>query len=260
VKRHGLALPAESTELLRRLLEGQRLALGDRLVATYVFGSAASGDFEAGLSDLDTVAVLADDPTPNDLAVLARMHSELVRQSPEWDDRVEAVYLSAAALASFRYGRHPAARVSPGEPFHAIEVDRRWVLDWYRVREIGVTLHGPPPHKLIPKILNSEFVAAARGELLIWPRQISPGMSAGSLAYAVLTICRSLCLIETGRQVSKRVGADWGATRMPEFAQLISEALTSREVATEGGATGSCLAFADVRRFAVEAASRIRDG
>src|SRR6202011_2197435 len=98
--------------------------------------------------------------------------------------------------------------------------------------------------RLIPKISHSEFVAAARGELLIWPRQISPGMSAGSLAYAVLTICRSLCLIEAGRHVSKREGALWGATRMPGFAPLISEALTRREVPLEAGALGSSLAFA----------------
>jgi hypothetical protein len=161
-------------------------------VATYLFGSAATGDFEAGLSDVDTVAVLAGDPTPNDLEALAKLPSELLGQSPEWDDRVETVYLSATALASFRDGRRRAARVSPGEPFHAIEVDRRWVLDWYRVREVGVALHGPPPRKRIPKIPHSEFVAAVRGELLIWPRQISPGISAGSLAYTVLTICRSV--------------------------------------------------------------------
>jgi predicted nucleotidyltransferase len=233
------------------------MALGERLVATYLFGSAASGDFEAGLSDVDTVAVLAGDPTPNDLRALAKLHSELVGQLPEWDDRVEALYLSAGALANFRDGRHPAARVSPGEPFHKIEVDRRWVLDWYRVREIGVALHGPPPHKLIPKIPHSEFVAAARGELLIWPRQIRRGMSAGSLAYAVLTICRSLCLVETGRPVSKREGAHWGAARTPGFAPLVSGALTRWEIRLERGALDSPLVFADVHKFAKWAASQV---
>jgi predicted nucleotidyltransferase len=133
VERQVPALQAEVSQLLSRLLEGQHLALGKRLVATYLFGSAATGDFEAGLSDVDTVAVLAADPTPNDLKALAKLHSDLVHQSPQWDDRVEAVYLSAGALARFRDGRQPAARVSPGEPFHVIEVDRRWVLDWYRV-------------------------------------------------------------------------------------------------------------------------------
>jgi hypothetical protein len=51
-----------------------------------------------------------------------------------------------------------------------------------------------------------EFVAAVRCELLIWPGRIDP-MSTGSLAYAVLSICRSLCLVETGRPVAKRESA-----------------------------------------------------
>jgi hypothetical protein len=34
------------------------------------------------------------------------------------------------------------------------------VLDWYRVRQVGVTLHGPPPYELIPEITHSELVEA----------------------------------------------------------------------------------------------------
>jgi len=83
-------------------------------------------------------------------------------------------------------------------------------------------------------------------------------MSAGSLAYAVLTICRSLCLVKAGRHVSKREGAHLAAARMPEFAPLISEALTRREVPLEGGTLGSPLIFADVHRFAEGAASQVR--
>jgi hypothetical protein len=119
-----------------------------------------------------------------------------------------------------------------------------------------VAVHGPPPNQLIPKIPHSEFVAAASDELLVWPRQIRPGMSAGSLAYAVLTICRSLCLVETGRHVSKREGAHWGAARMPRFAPLISEALTHREVRLERSAMDSALVSADVHRFAEWGASQ----
>jgi hypothetical protein len=37
---------------------------------------------------------------------------------------VEVVYLSSRALATFRTVSSPAARISPGEPFHAIQVDR----------------------------------------------------------------------------------------------------------------------------------------
>lgn len=41
MERQNPAFPAEVGELLPRLLEGQRLALGDRPVATYLFGSVS---------------------------------------------------------------------------------------------------------------------------------------------------------------------------------------------------------------------------
>ena len=53
----------EVRELLQRLTGGQEDVLGDDLLGSYVFGSVATGDFEAGISDVDTVTVLRADPT-----------------------------------------------------------------------------------------------------------------------------------------------------------------------------------------------------
>src|SRR5712692_9020677 len=208
---HPRSVPRDVADLLGRLVGRQARILDERLVGCYLFGSAASGDFEPGISDVDTVAVMTSEPTARDLEELAELHADIVRESPEWEDRIEAIYLSAAALADFRSGRHPAARISPGEAFHAIEVDQRWVLDWCRVRELGVALLGPPAKDVIPEVSLAEFVDAARRELLLWPSQLRLGMSTGSLAYAVLTVCRTLCLYETQAPASKREGASWAA-------------------------------------------------
>ena len=122
-------IPPEAAPLIDRLLEDQKRTLGDRLLATYLFGSAASGSFEPGVSDLDTVAVLATDPTDVEISALAVMHARLAGDLPEWDDRIEVDYVSADALANFRIRSWPSGRISPGEPFHRVDIDGRSVLD-----------------------------------------------------------------------------------------------------------------------------------
>ena len=197
------------------------------MTGCYLFGSVVTGDFEPGISDVDTVVVLADDPTSADLMALERLHRNIVERMPEWDDRVECVYLSSGALRNFRTARSPAARISPGEPFHAIELDPSWVLDWYPLRTVGEPLWGPPPSTLVPPITKTEYVEAVRRHLLEW-RWTDERASRRSQAYAILTMCRGLRTVRTGELVSKREAARWGCEVMPEHAELIGAALAWR--------------------------------
>ena len=226
----------------------QREALGDRLLAVYLFGSAATGSFQPGISDVDTVAVLATDPSDSDVIMLGGIHSRLIEDAPEWNDRVEVDYVSAAALANFRTGSWPAARISPGEPFHQIQIDQRWVLDWYEVLRSGVALYGPPPQEFIPPISNDEFANAVREQLAEWPDRITEDVGPGGLTYAVLTACRALRVCRTGESVSKKAAAGWAGAQLPEFQDLIRAAVAQRyEPLTASNPAGPSLA--DTRRF-----------
>jgi len=49
--------------LIARLLDGQKEALGIDLLGSYLFGSVVAGDFDPGVSDVDTVAVVQADLT-----------------------------------------------------------------------------------------------------------------------------------------------------------------------------------------------------
>ncbi len=155
----------DAVAVLSLLRDGQRRVLGADLVGSYLFGSAATGTFEPGSSDVDTIAVLRSDPTDTHLGSLRELHAGIVREMPDWDDRVEAVYLSTHALMNFRT-TSPAARISPGEPFHPIEVDGRWLIDWYQLRTVGIALYGPPATQVAPPIMEGEYVEAVRQHLL----------------------------------------------------------------------------------------------
>jgi len=221
-------IPPEVAALAEQLLQAQRHVLGDRLLALYLFGSATTGSFQAGISDIDTLAVLASDPNENDLAGLARMHEELVKNWPAWEDRVEVDYLSSAALANFRTDSWPAARISPGEPFHRIEIDHRWITDWYHVLISGVALYGPPPQQFIPPISHAEFVEGVRQQLLDWPGRLTEDLGPAGRAYALLTACRALRVCLTGDYVSKQEAARWAGAQLPGFRDLIRTAVAQR--------------------------------
>jgi hypothetical protein len=221
------SLAPEARAVLALLVQGQRLVLGDELAGSYLFGSAATGWFEPGTSDVDTVAVLRSDPTPTQLARLGELHADIVRGLPGWDDRVEAVYLSRAALASSLRTSAPAARISPGEAFHPITVDPSWVLDWYPLRTVGLPLTGPPVREVAPSVSRPTYLAAVRRHL-VDPAWLAPRDRVGDRSYAILTMCRGLRTCATGEHVSKREGAAWASSIMAAHAPLIADALAWR--------------------------------
>lgn len=241
-------------ELLARLVGGQERALGNDLVGSYLYGSVVTGEFEPGISDIDTVAVVRSDLTDAQIALLERLHRQIAEEMSLWEDRVEVVYLSARALTTFRSGSSPAARISPGEPFHAITVDHRWLIDWYQLRGCGVALCGPPADSLVPVIARDEYRDAVRHHMLEWPDWVGGCTTQGEQAYAILTMCRGLRTWRTGELVSKREAALWAIESLPEYADFIREALVWRARSRTGPVTDGAATSDDTVRFVTDVA------
>lgn len=74
--------PAEVVAAATRLRNGLLGVFGDRLLGYYLFGSVATGAYEAETCDIDTLAVLASDAGDDEVAVLERMHESLVLETP----------------------------------------------------------------------------------------------------------------------------------------------------------------------------------
>jgi len=243
--------------VLTRLVAGQRHALGSDHIGTYLFGSAAIGGFEPGVSDVDTVVLLRSDLTAAQLASVRALHEDLVHETPEWEDRIEAVYLSTEALHASLGSEAPAARISPGEPFHQITVDPRWVLDWYQLETVGLPIVGPPVRSVVPHVSRSVYIQAVRAHLLD-PAWLEPTDEAGDCCYTILTMCRGLRTMETGELVRKTEGAAWAAAHMPEHAPIIRGALMWRSQ-PKGSQDGELLDEETMRRLVLEVQRRIRD-
>ena len=114
---------------------------GSSLVGLYLFGSLATGDFEAGVSDIDLLAVLAGGPDEQLVPPLRRMHADLAPH-PAWDDRIEVVYCSRQGLASCRTDTAGIAVISSGAPFRSSRPERTGSSPGTRLARTGCGCSG----------------------------------------------------------------------------------------------------------------------
>jgi predicted nucleotidyltransferase len=214
--------------VLDGLLARIQAILAHKLAGVYLYGSLAYGDFDLHNSDVDLLAVISSPLDEEELDRVHKLHQEIARTEPRWDDRIEVAYLTLDALRTFRTQASTIAIISPGEPFHTLDAGKDWLVNWYMVREHGVTLFGPPPQSVIAPIAKEEFIETIRSHTKSWAQWIEGCRYRGGQAYAVLTMCRALYTLAHGEQVSKVRAAAWAAHKYPQWATLIDNALRWR--------------------------------
>ena len=215
--------------LLDILLSRMQAILDKKLVGLYLDGSLVIGDFDPYISDIDLVAALSADIDDREFEELHKMHTDFANEHEEWDDRIEVCYISLAALNAVRSLTSTIVNISPGEPFHRRESSKEWLLSWYLVREKSVTLFGPAAKTIIDPISKEEFMQSVKDHAKSWGEWIHEMHTRKGQAYVVLTMCRALYACEKGEQVSKKRAAIWAQKELPEWSQLIQNALAWRE-------------------------------
>lgn len=233
--------------LLSHLLAQMQTILSDRLVGLYLYGSLVTDDYDEH-SDVDLLAALAGDMNEVEFDGLNTMQDDLVLQDTQWQSRIEIAYLSRDALQTFKTQRSKLAIISPGEPFHIIEAGSDWLVNWYVVREQGVTLFGPPPETLIAPISQAEFIQTVKTHVAAWRDWINEMRDLPGQSYAILTLCRGLYTIKHGAQVSKRQAALWAGEALPQWSPLIKNAVLWRQ-GTRAVDDDPAAMMADTRRF-----------
>jgi len=221
---------SDINRLLESFLSHVQQIFQEKLVGLYLYGSLTTGDFDPDSSDIDLLAVTSSQITAAEFDALRAMHGDFARENPEWEDRIDAVYLPAAALRTFRSEKDLIV-ISPGEPFHVRKEEalRDWLQNWYIVRESGLALFGPPPKTVIPPITQDEFAEAMLRYVAEVSGRIEHERSRKSQAYAILTLCRALHVHRTGKRVSKRQAALWAQEEFPEWSRLIQSAFAWRQ-------------------------------
>lgn len=221
--------------LLDVLLSRMQAILGEKLVGLYLDGSLVIGDFDPYISDIDLVAALSADLNDREFEELQKMHTGFANEHKEWDDRIEVCYISLAALNTVRSRTSNIVNISPGEPIHRRESIKEWLMSWYLVREKSVTLFGPSAKTIIEPISKEEFMQSVKDHAKSWGEWIHEMHTRKAQAYAILTMCRAFYACENGEQVSKKQAAIWAGKELPEWSQLIQNALAWREAWRDEG-------------------------
>jgi hypothetical protein len=196
------------TELTSRL-EAQ---LGDRLVAAWVIGSGALGDFDPLRSDVDVQAV---SDSRLDRARLQRLAGALSHDALPCPVRgLEFVLYAHVDLAdpdgpAFQLNLNTGPGMQQHEGFDPRPEPRFWfTLDVAIARQQARSLAGPPPSEVLP-FLSRSLVVGALSDALAWYRAYDD-------AQAVLAGCRAWAWTSDGTWRSKGEAATWARARLAD--------------------------------------------
>ncbi|WP_197410840.1 nucleotidyltransferase domain-containing protein [Devosia epidermidihirudinis] len=211
--------------LLDELLPGQ-------LEAFYLVGSVAQGDYQAGQSDIDFVAVMSP---PIELAALATAHTTLHQEFPGTD--CDGIYLLPGELSRPPGGQGIAVRAGKVNPNSAEE---RSPVVWQVLAEDGIALRG--------RVADDSWVAVDRAATVDYSRANLQGywrswlearrhltsaegetlLIDEAVVWGALGVARVHATIVNARVPSKTAAAAHALVVFPEYAEIISEALRLR--------------------------------
>ncbi len=214
--------------LLRVLLADVQVILGRQFVGMYLSGSLASGDFDVERSDVDLLIVTADELPAETIAALEAMHTRVA--ASKWATRLEGSYIPQRALRRYDPSRATHPSLAVGGKFGMDHQGSDGIIQRHILREQGIVVAGPALQTLIEPVSPDELQQAQWATLdeWWWPQLADPFRLRHReyQAYAVLTMCRALYMLQHARVVSKPVAARWARQVLGErWAALIERAL-----------------------------------
>jgi GrpB-like predicted nucleotidyltransferase (UPF0157 family) len=219
----AIRLDAYLDELTRRLVAH----LGDDLVAAWVAGSTALGDFDPRRSDVDVQAVAAARLPRADLRCLAAALSHSALPCPVRG--LEFVLYAREDLtgAAFLLNLNTGPRMAQHEGYDPDAEPRFWfVLDLAIAAQKARPLAGAAPADVLPHMPDRLVRASLRDALDFY--------GAEDPAQTVLAACRALAWAADGHWRSKGEAARWALTEVPD-PEPVAAALAHRSDATAPG-------------------------
>ncbi|HYF94308.1 MAG TPA: aminoglycoside adenylyltransferase domain-containing protein [Symbiobacteriaceae bacterium] len=202
-----LASPVRTT--MQAMTDGLRKILGARLLAVYLGGSAAMGDFCDASSDLDFLVVTDGRLSLEDALAVQLLHKDLLRR-----------HAYAAKLEGDYAPRETLVPEGTSEPVPGCERGRflpkvgEIMLSSDNIanmRDYGIAFYGPDPAQLLPPVSPDEVRAAVR---MMLAQGLAPTESAAEAASGLLNLLRSASSLEQGRPTTKSEGAAWGLAHL----------------------------------------------
>lgn len=107
-----------------------------------------------------------------------------------------------------------------------------WSFQCHTLRECGIVIDGPEPHKLFEPVNEKYMLQAAKSIINLWKEQAHDERETHWLfqreeqAFVILTLCRFLYFISERKIASKQQSAQWAITHLSKkWHNLIQEAI-----------------------------------
>lgn len=226
-------LVPELNRVLVQLTEHVQTILADKLIGVYLQGSFAVGDWDND-SDVDFVVAIETDLIDDEIAQLNAMHKAFTEQNVYWAQHLEGAYFPRKWLANPYANQHALWYVDNGSPqlersLHDNTLVVRWVL-----YEHGITLYGDDVRDVFAPVLVDALCDEVRAVMREWGDDLlsNPDVFVNYWyqQFIVLSYCRMLQTLATGKVLSKSAGAQWGMDHLDaKWTPLIQKAQQKRK-------------------------------
>jgi predicted nucleotidyltransferase len=229
------AFPTSDSELnavLREFVSSVQAVLKGNFVSAYLQGSFAIGDWDKD-SDVDFAIVTEREVSEAELPALQAMHARIYALDSEWAKHLEGSYFARDAIRRGDPARSALLFLdNTADRLVLSDHDNTLVLRWV-VREYGIALAGVDPKMLIDPVSPDDLRQEIWATMQDWADQISAGQwqmdNRWAQPFAVVSCCRMLHSLHTGRIGSKLSGAQWAMGALDSrWAGLIQRAVEER--------------------------------
>jgi predicted nucleotidyltransferase len=223
---------SELNAVLHEFVTGIQSLLGTNFIAAYLQGSFAVGDWDAD-SDVDFLVAIEHEISETDLPALQALHAKIFHAKTGWAKCLEGSYFPRDLL---KHGDPTKTALLFLDNAHDQLIksahDNSLVVRWV-VREHGITLAGPDADELIDPVSADDLRAEISVVMQDWAEEIFTGgwhmNNRWAQPFAVLSYCRMLHTLQTGRIHSKLAGAKWAQNALDrQWANLIQRAWEAR--------------------------------
>ncbi len=223
---------ADLNLVLKDLVESLRAALAGNLVGVYLQGSFAVGDFDEH-SDVDFIVVTENPLATAEVDALQKMHGRIFETNILWAKHLEGSYFPKSVIQQYEDCSEKLWYLDNGSRELIQETHCNTVLVRWVVRDMGVTLTGPPPISF----MDSIPVVALRRQIWAvmhdWGKDIladpEPYRNRFYQQFLVQNYSRMLHDLVKGVPGSKRGGTEWAKENLdPKWHDLIDRSWSSR--------------------------------
>jgi predicted nucleotidyltransferase len=202
------------------------------LIGMYLQGSFGLGGWDAD-SDVDFTVMVKDDLNESEVSALQDMHGRIFDLPVTWAQHLEGSYFPMDLLKN---DDPQHTELWYLDNYHRVMIrsshDNTRVVRWV-LREYGIPMYGPSPKELVNAVTPQSLCTEVRQVVLDWAVEIRTGhyeiTNRWAQPFVVISCCRMLHTLATGRIWSKPAGAAWGIQNLEKkWIGLIDRALADR--------------------------------